>query len=449
MEPVFGSELTKNKRAEFEERLRTFPHEYVAQERVALSTAPVWEDNRLNSRRMVLRTYVLNTTDGWVAIPGGLVRVAEADGSVVSMQQGGHSKDAWVLSDEPVRPFTMLRPRAEPLELRRVSRVVPSRVADNTFWLGRYVERSENVARILRSMIPRIRRREDAELGSLVQMHSCLGTRHSKLPRSKRTLPTFPAFEKELLSMLKDQNRSDSLPCILEEVARTGGNVRERLSVDIMLLINRLRDAMNTEAGHLPEFSAMLTDCLELLSAFSGMERENINRGSGWLFMSLGRRLERAIYITRELRVITRPLAAENWSFLEFLLEVADSSVTYRTRYYTTLQPLAVLDVLMADETNPRSLDFQLDHMAELYEKLPRHDPDELHAMQNAVKALRSINLQAIKFPLASKPDRGQHSLARLDKHLAELENLLPTWSNNLSTRYFSHARTLPTTMGQ
>jgi uncharacterized alpha-E superfamily protein len=117
----------------------------------------------------------------------------------------------------------------------------------------------------------------------------------------------------------------------------------------------------------------MLTACLELLSAFSGMERENINRGSGWLFMSLGRRLERAIYLTRQLREITTPLAEQDWSFLECLLEVADSSMTYRTRYYTTLQPLAVLDVLMADETNPRSLDFQLSHLAELYEKLPRH----------------------------------------------------------------------------
>ena len=103
------------------------------------------------------------------------------------------------------------------------------------------------------------------------------------------------------------------------------------------------------------------------------MERENINRGSGWLFLSLGRRLERAIYLTRQLREITRPLASEDWAFLECLLEVADSSMTYRTRYYTTLQPLAVLDVLMADETNPRSLDFQIGHLADLYRKLPRH----------------------------------------------------------------------------
>ena len=344
MEPVFGSELPKQKRAELIERMRAFPHEYVAQEQVALSTVPVWEKERMVHRSMVLRTYVLNTPNGWVVFPGGLVRVAEAAGSVVSMQRGGHSKDAWVLSERPVDTFSMLRPRTEPVELRRISRVVPSSVADNTFWLGRYVERAENIARILRSMAPRVYRADEAELPNLLRLHGCLGARSSKLPRTKRTPATFELLAKEMLSMLTDRKRFESLPCTLEEISRIGGNVRERLSADMTLLIGQLRRDMKADPGaRLPEYSAILTTCLEHLSAFSGMERENINRGSGWLFMSIGRRLERAIYQARELRVITLPLAEENWPFLELLLEVADSSVTYRSRYYTTLQPLAVL----------------------------------------------------------------------------------------------------------
>src|SRR6202044_1340312 len=97
MEPVFGAELPSAEKGKFAEQLRARPYEYVAQEQVALSTAPVWDNGRLDSRSVVLRTYVLNTGSGWIAIPGGLVRVAEAEGSVVSMQRGGHSKDAWVL----------------------------------------------------------------------------------------------------------------------------------------------------------------------------------------------------------------------------------------------------------------------------------------------------------------------------------------------------------------
>ena len=457
MEPVFGSELPAAEKAKLIERLRARPHEYVAQEQVTLSTAPVWEDRSLNSRSVVLRTYVLNTGDGWVSFPGGLVRVAEANGSVVSMQRGGHSKDAWVLWDSPVDTFSMLRPANEPVELRRIPRVVPSSVADNTFWLGRYVERAENIARILRSMVPRVRRSEDSELGSLIRLHSCLGLRRSKHFRINRRPRNFPALERELLAMLTSMKRSSSLPCALDEISRIGGNVRERLSADMMLILSQLRDCMREPDADgkkvatpmaLEDYPALLTGCLELLSAFSGMERENINRGSGWLFMSIGRRLERAIYLTRELRVITRPLPAQDTPFLECLLEVADSSMTYRTRYYTTLQPLAVLDVLMADESNPRSLDFQLEHLVELYEKLPRHVPADLKAMEDALASLRRIDLQAIKYPPSGKAAR-HHPLTAVDDYLGELEKLLPSWSNNLSSQYFNHARTLPITMGQ
>jgi uncharacterized circularly permuted ATP-grasp superfamily protein/uncharacterized alpha-E superfamily protein len=452
MEPVFGAEIPHNEKPKFIELLRKRPHEYVAQEQIALSTAPVWEAGRLISRSVVLRTYVLNTGNGWVALPGGLTRVAESEGSVVSMQRGGHSKDAWVLWDSAVDTFSMLRPRHEPVELRRVARAVPSSVADHVFWLGRYVERAENIARILRSLISRVRRADDAELGCLIRLHSCLESRYSRLPKAKNRRATSMELEQELISLLTNAKRPDSLASTLAEVARVGGNVRERLSADMNYLIGQLRDSIHAESGaQVLEYPAMLTLCLELLSAFSGMERENINRGSGWLFMSIGRRLERAIYLTRELREVATPLAERDWSFLECLLEVDDSSMTYRTRYFTTLQPVAVLDVLMADETNPRSLDFQLSHVVELYGKLPRHVPEDLQAMHDALAMLRSFDLREIRYPLpgAVPGTDDDGGLGRLERFLREMEALLPSWSNNLSSRYFSHARTLPITIGQ
>jgi uncharacterized alpha-E superfamily protein len=391
---------------------------------------------------------VLNTGSEWVAIPGGLVRVAEAEGSVVSMQRGGHSKDAWVLWDGPVDTFSMLRPQNEPVELRRVSRVVPSSVADNAFWLGRYVERAENIARILRAMIPRVRRAEEAELVCLIRLHKCLESRHSKMPKGKHRHPTSLDLEQEITSLISDTKRSDSMVCTLAEVSRIGGSIRERLSADMMFLIGQLRDSIRIgQNTPFLEYPAMLTDCLELLSAFSGMERENINRGMGWLFMTTGRRLERAIYLSRQLREITTP-AAEQDPLLECLLEVADSSMTYRTRYYTTLQPLAVLDVLMADETNPRSLEFQLSHLADLYDKLPRHLAVDLKAMRAALDLLRGFDLRKLKYPLPGAATNGSDGLSRLANFLRELERLLPSWSNNLSNRYFSHARSFPITIG-
>jgi uncharacterized circularly permuted ATP-grasp superfamily protein/uncharacterized alpha-E superfamily protein len=447
IEPIFGSELPPEAKSKMIERLRAHPYKYVAQERVALSTAPVWENETLDSRSVVLRTYVVNTGTGWVAIPGGLVRVAGERGSVVSMQRGGHSKDVWVLSDAPVDTFSLLRPRNQPVELRRLARSVPSSVADNTFWLGRYVERAENIARILRSMVPGVHRREAAEFASLVRLHGCLWPRNSASPGARRKMPSYDALEKELLAMLTDAKRSGSLPHTLREVSRIGGSVRERLSADMMLLIGQLRNSMQTEPGaQLLDYQGKLTACLQLLSAFAGMERENIIRGSGWLFMSIGRRLERAIYLTRQMREITRQLPPEEWSFLERLLDVEDSSMTYRTRYYTTLQPLAVLDVLMADETNPRSLDFQLEHLAELYEKLPRHLSQDLQAMRSAVVSLRAIDLKSIRNTARAESDEKgasrEKAYSKMDKYLANLESLLPAWSNDLSNRYFSHVRT-------
>lgn len=450
MEPVFGAKLAKMEKQRLAEQLRERPYEYVAQEEVALSAAPVWESGHIYSRSVVLRTYVLNTGSGWIAMPGGLVRVAGSDGPVVSMQRGGHSKDAWVLCNEPVDTFSMLHPRDQPVQLRRASPDLPSRVADDLFWLGRYAERAENIARLLRTLLNRVRRVDEPELGCLLRLHACLDSRHSKLPKKRRA--TAAEVERELVSLMTETSRTDSLAATIAQIQRVGGSVRERLSSDMTRLIGQLAESVQVEEYVLfGEYPAVLNGCLELLSAFSGLERENITRGAGWLFLSLGRRLERAMYSARQLRELTEPLAQSDWPLLDYLLEVADSSITYRSRYYTTLQPVAVLDVLMMDATNPRSLEFQLSHVADLYGKLPRHVPDDLRTITNALALLRSINLQSLHYPLpgSNGAERNSDERNRLQRILRELGDFLPSWSNNLSNNYFSHARSLPITIGE
>jgi uncharacterized circularly permuted ATP-grasp superfamily protein/uncharacterized alpha-E superfamily protein len=449
MEPVFGAELAQAEKQKLADQVRARPYDYVAQEQVALSTAPVWDGGNLFSRSMVLRTYVLNTGSGWRAMPGGLVRVAGPETAVVSMQRGGHSKDAWVLWDGPVDTFTMLPPRDQPVELRRVSSDLPSRVADNLFWLGRYVERSENKARLLRTLAGQVRRANDAEFGCLLRLHGCLDSFRAKLPKKRRAVAR--ELEAEVLSLLTDAERPDSLPSTLDEVQRVGGNARERLSTDMMRLIGSLAACVRTEGK--PQFlesAAMLNRCLQLLSAFAGMERENITRGPGWLFLSMGRRLERAMMSARTLREIATPLTERDWPLLDYLLEVADSSMTYRARYYTTLQPIALLDVLMADPTNPRSLVFQISHLADLYAKLPRHAPEDWQAMHRALERLQGFDLRSVRYPLPGAPreDASLIELSSLRDLLREVEQLLPSWSNHLSNTYFSHAHSFPVTIG-
>jgi uncharacterized circularly permuted ATP-grasp superfamily protein/uncharacterized alpha-E superfamily protein len=449
IEPIFGADLAKPERERIVAQLRARPHEYVAQEQVALSTTPVWDQGHFYSRSLVLRTYVLNTGSGWMAMPGGLVRVAGEDGPVVSMQRGGRGKDAWVLWDGPVDTFSMLRPRNQAIQLQRTHPDLPSRAADNLFWLGRYAERSESMARLLRCLFTRVRSARNAELTCLFRLHSCLGSQHSILPKEGPV--TAGDLEDELISLISDPKRPDSLASNLSEVQRVGGNLRDRLSGDMSRLVVALSESAQTEQYMLfIEYSAVLSGCLELLSAFAGMERENITRGPGWLFMSLGRRLERAMYSVRQLRELTRRLDEESWPLLEYLLEVADSSMTYRSRYFTTLQPAAVLEVLMEDETNPRSSNFQIAHLADLYPKLPRHGQDDLKAMQHAMTQLRGVDLETLDFPLpgSGRTSASSSGVSRLDLTLEFVQNLLPSWADNISLTYFDHARTYPISIG-
>jgi uncharacterized alpha-E superfamily protein len=391
----------------------------------------------------------LNTNSGWIAMPGGLVRVAGSEGPVVSMQRGGRSKDAWVLWDGPVDTFSMLRPRNQPVQLQHSFPDLPSRAADHLFWLGRYAERAECVARLLRCLMTRVRRASHAELVCLFRLHGCFDSQHSILPKDRPA--TERDLEEELVSLMSNAERPDSLASTLAEVQRVGSNLRERLSTDLSRLVVELAGCAHTEEYMLfIEYSAVLNGCLELLSAFSGLVRENITRGPGWLFMNLGRRLERAMYTVRQLRELSAPLAEESWPLLEYLLEVADSSMTYRARYFTTLQPAAVLDLLMADETNPRSLNFQIIHVASLYRSLPRRATDQLEAIEHALTRLRSLDLQGLDFPLPGSAATSQHSegIVQLDRTLEYVQNLLPSWADNISLAYFNHARTFPISMG-
>ena len=159
MEPVFGGKLGADERSRLIARIRESPHEFAGQELLNLSTVPVWsEEHGLTPRRVVLRVYLAAAGDSWVVMPGGLARVSPSiDTPVVSMQRGGGSKDTWVLSDGPVDTFSLQRPRDVPVELNRgVVSDLPSRAADHIFWLGRYAERSEHLARVLRCILIRL-----------------------------------------------------------------------------------------------------------------------------------------------------------------------------------------------------------------------------------------------------------------------------------------------------
>jgi len=156
-QPVFGGALSVEERAELARRIQARPGAFIGQEQVALSTAPVWAGEGVQPRHTSLRTFLARAGDGYVAMPGGLTRVSSSrDSLVVSMQHGGGSKDTWVLASGLPSSLSLLRPAGGRVEIVRTGADLPSRVADNLFWLGRYAERAEGTARLLRSVIMRL-----------------------------------------------------------------------------------------------------------------------------------------------------------------------------------------------------------------------------------------------------------------------------------------------------
>jgi uncharacterized circularly permuted ATP-grasp superfamily protein/uncharacterized alpha-E superfamily protein len=466
MEPIFGDELGQTQRAELAERIRARPRDYVAQERVVLATAPVLVGNRAQPRYVVMRAYLAAHENSYVVMRGGLTRVSDSvETMVVSMQRGGGSKDTWVLSAGPVNTFSLLRPSGMPVELTRGGSDLPSRAADDLFWLGRYAERAEGLTRLLRGAVVRL-----TETSGLADV--------PELPMLLRTLTflsgCYPGFvgegsdarlaapEEELFAVIRDRRRQGSLASVLDQLGRVAGTVRDRISTDMWRLLTDLGefryrkrlytppqiDETDTDGnGSATSIGRTLSDELDrlnrtvlALAAFGGLAMESMTRGAGWRFLDMGRKIERCVQIIGLVRgSVTLPSGQEG-PVLEALLEISDSSMTYRRRYQGSLQTAAVLDLLLADETNPRSLAFQLAALADDVENLPR-DPSRLgrsaeqRLMLSALTELRLADIEHL-----TRIEDGRRTA--LDELLVQLAKALPTLSDTLTQTFLSHLQT-------
>ena len=456
LEPVFGGKLAGEERSRLLARLRERPYAFAGQELLNLSTVPVWSENRLAPRRVVLRVFLASFGDSWVVMPGGLARVSPSlDTPVVSMQRGGGSKDAWVLSDGPIDVVTPHHPPDQPLDLHRGGGTgLPSRAADHLFWLGRYAERCEHLARLLRCILVRLTGEfgasGTAEWASLMKLYDCLASPHSRLSEDdpQGHLDQWRDLEQEVLSLIFEEQRSDSLNSTLSRAARAAAQVRDSLSSDMLRIVNQFGAAHTSAWGYATagEALAVLNRCIGALAAMRGIEMENITRGPGWHFLSLGRRLERSIQLVDLFRAIIVPLSPPTWPTLEMLLEVADSSMTYRSRYFTVLQAAPVLDLLMNDDDNPRSLAFQIHDLLEHCRSLSARPSgagwplSKQRCLEEIAAALFGADVRALCEP-------EENGLRQpLDGLLAATGAALPALSDAITRVYFSHAEMERTT---
>jgi uncharacterized circularly permuted ATP-grasp superfamily protein/uncharacterized alpha-E superfamily protein len=438
--------LTAAQRETLKRHILFDPDQFVAQERVAYSTAPAWENGGLAARPVELRVFLVATENGYRVMPGGLTRVSpDAGGRFISMQRGGSSKDTWVVSDTPVEGVSLLQTTGLSVELRRTGNNLPSRLADNFFWLGRYSERADATARLLRSALKRFNpeRSGGAQrlVAPLLQTLETQGQLQGIAGRPEQR-QSAEVFEAELLSAIFDPARQGSLRQMAEQLQRLATFVRDRTSNDMWRVLNQLHGRLATPAASMVmlagDAASVLNETLLGLAAFQGLARENMTRAQAWRFLDMGLRIERAIYVCTLLADTLRSPDAENPSQLEAVLEVVDSSITFRSRYNLVATVPAVFDLVLLDDKNPRSVLFQVRQLAKHFEKLPQEREDAPGSGKALLAAclarLNQTDARELAGPAAAWADSNVSAAIR------ETLLTLPKLSDAIAANYFAHS---------
>ncbi|MGD9885522.1 MAG: circularly permuted type 2 ATP-grasp protein [Reyranella sp.] len=442
-EPIIVGMLDPPEHAALLQRIRSHPGHFVAQYPVAPSLSPKWDGNSLAPSAVVLRVFASAEGESWRVLPGGLAREPSGDTCLRSLGRlNGILKDAWVLTEDsadvqlpPARRFHQL-----PVE-RGGGADLQSRVADNLYWLGRYIERLDGDARLLRTTVNRVAQgavgpRDAVELRLLGRL---LSNANLMSQGAALSAPENAAFQQGLASVAAE-NRG--LTSALESIHRLTSAMRERFSVDMITAIGpgmaELRQSLLAARGNLDPLLAALDDIVRFVAVLSGLAQENMTRGTGWRFLDLGRRLERGQYIaTSALGAFAQ--SPIDWdAAMRLALELCDSTITYRTRYLGQLQPAPVLDLVMLDDSNPRSLVFQLRALSQHLEFLGHASGVEVPALPHSFIE----DLEGAVQQFAGDERAWRHeglALAMLRDITGETERRLEKLSEVITRAWFSH----------
>jgi len=434
------------------------PQNFVVIENPKPSMAPVLKGGALVPQSLVLRLYAVCNGDGGEieVMPGGLARFGDSEEPLtITMQHGSGSKDVWVLSDGPVDFTSLLAGQGRPMRIVRSPGNVPSRLAENLLWLGRYCERAEAVVRFLRYVL--LRSTEEEGFVDLAAISDLLRAAPNlfeyvaqQLPSSHelnhpgsetRTGKDVEHLQRAVLAAVFNPDYPNSVMANLQAIRRAAWVVRERFSEDDWrILIGFVQEFLlrNNEGTEVRNCLDALNKLVTGFSAFSGLILENMTKEPGQIFLDMGRRIERALN-TAEVLYHTLPvLEGTPQPVLRGLLAIFDSPMTYRARYGANLQEATVLDLLLSDETNPRAVAYQLTLLARHLSVLPKHgQPGLLNTEERIIEHLRA-EVRVADMDLITRPDeKGERP--QLEALLELLSTELPRFADELSHRYFIH----------
>jgi uncharacterized circularly permuted ATP-grasp superfamily protein/uncharacterized alpha-E superfamily protein len=443
--PVVPMLLSTAEREALAARIEANPAGYAASVAPTPSVAPCAGEHGLEAKSIALRMFMTFDGTRWRAFPGGLARaLSEEDALSGRLPRNALSKDVWVMEAETSTVQGALGLLTPTLPIRRTAGDLPSRVADNFYWLGRYLERLEEAARLQRAIIVRILRpspmaREIAEMQTLVA--SLI-----KIKMMDREDASVLGVGMLGAAVMRAFRHDGGMRRILAHVARQVEQLRDRLTGEMHTVLTRSlrelgenmkRQPVASTARSLESASNLTTEILEFAATVAGLAAENMVRGGGRLFLDFGRRIERAQAIVAELaQVLDQPGAMTQPGRIEaglrLALELRDSVITYRARYLAVLQCAPALDLILADEGNPRGLAFQLVAARELLREIVEEGDSLLMAVEPLLQETRDIVQEVLR-----SPDQ-MGTTARLPPRLRKLEQAIGAVADRVSRRYFT-----------
>lgn len=423
------------------EEIRQQPVNWIAQERLAGSVIPAVNQQGLGDVSAAIRLYAVKTASGWQAMPGGMVRFT--DGDFAQLQASGRSatgvKDLWVMGESFEEAGQLQSPALKPAAIDAGPGSIPSRVADSLYWVGRYSERLDFIGRLLREVLQRMLEQRQSSISDpgvgimpMLFQGVALGS-----TRVEEDTP-----EAQLETILTSPDHPVGLHRALHGLLENARAVPDYLSSDVWRLLVRLEKSTQSAVGlsGLPIGQQIdrSDQILMLLSAANGLLNDTMSRTLGYRFLDIGRHLERALQTCALIREAAQTSRRSETSFWEMVLGVTDTRMTYKRRYRAALHPGAVVDMLMLEDSTPRSLAYQLRRLVETIERLPGS------ARRGTLSPHQRMSLEArtalqLAEPASLMTEDGQ-AKPDLIELLSATERRLLSLSETLTLAYFNHA---------
>jgi uncharacterized alpha-E superfamily protein len=358
----------------------------------------------------VPRSYMLRVfavSDGpqsWRVLPGGLARVAGSSADIASMQYGGSSADVWALTRGEVDKTTLLQPHLTPASLAQRKRLVTSRAAENLFWLGRYTERAENAIRLARLTLECLNGEEQSSGPMLAWLSKMAIANTLVLPGVPTAAQARRVFERSLISSLGSTSEATSVGFHLRALKMAGSTVRERLSQEHWRVIVRAEEelfARCTEHTQNGDYSALkalqvLKNTSDHMAAITGAQTDRMTRDDGWRLLSIGRHIERLAFLASALARGIETGSVHTDGGFDAMIALFDSTITFHAQYQQSRDMAALIDLLVLDRDNPRSLAWVTHTLRGRLSKLAGSEPDVLCAMSLRVPDPKTWRLEAL-----------------------------------------------------